>query len=61
MYISIIDGERLGAAWMLGDDDLGAARIEIRDDGVAVERLVGDQRVKGQSFDERWHTHGVKR
>ena len=49
LYISVVDGERLGAARMLGDDDLGAARVEIGDDGVAVERLVGDQRVEGQS------------
>ena len=37
----LIDGERLCAARMLGDDDLGTARVEIGDNGVAVERLVG--------------------
>ena len=47
----LVDGERLCAARMLGDDDLGAARVEVGDDGVAVERLVGDQRVEGQSLD----------
>src|SRR5246500_5601546 len=56
----LIDGERLCAARMLGDDDLGAARVEIGDNGVAVERLVGDQRVEGQSLDERRHAHGVE-
>src|SRR5882757_9972058 len=56
----LVDGKRLGTARMLGDDGLGTAGVEIRDDDVAVERLVGDQRVEGQSFDERWHTHGVK-
>ena len=45
----LVDGERLCAAGMLGDDDLGAARVEIGDDGVAVEGLVGDQRAEGQS------------
>ena len=40
--------------------DLGAARVEIGDNGVAVERLVGDQRVEGQSLDERWHADRVK-
>jgi hypothetical protein len=29
-----VDGERCAAARMLGDDDFGAARIEIGDDGV---------------------------
>jgi hypothetical protein len=48
----LIGGERLCAARMLGDDDLGAARVEIGDNGVAVERLVGDQRVECQSLDE---------
>jgi hypothetical protein len=45
---------------MLGDDDLGAARVEIGDNGVAVERLVGDQRVEDQSLDERRHAHRVE-
>lgn len=49
----LVDGERFRAARMPGDDGLGAARVEIGDDGVAVERLVGDQRLEGQPFDER--------
>src|SRR6188768_1610134 len=56
----LVDGERPCAARMLGDDDFGAARVEIGDNGVAVERLVGDQRVEGQSLDERRHTHRVE-
>jgi hypothetical protein len=40
----LVDGERLCATRMLGDDDLGAARVEFGDNGVAVDRLVGDQR-----------------
>ena len=44
LYISASIGERRGAARMLRDDDLGAALVEIGDDGVAVEGLVGDQR-----------------
>jgi hypothetical protein len=43
----LVGGERLCAARMLGDDDLGTARVEIGDNGVAVERLVGDQCVEG--------------
>src|SRR6187431_574428 len=56
----LVDGERPCAARMLGDDDFGAARVEIGDNDVAVERLVGDQRVEGQSIDERRHTHRVE-
>src|SRR5271166_5822990 len=41
-----VDRERRNAARMLRDDDLGAARVEIGDDGVAIERLVGDQRAE---------------
>ena len=42
----VVDLERRGAARMLGDHDLGAALVEIGDDVVAVERLVGDQRAE---------------
>ena len=38
----LVDGERARAARMLGDDHLGAAFVEIGDDGVTVERLVSD-------------------
>jgi hypothetical protein len=47
-----VDGERCAAARMLGDDDFGAARIEIGDDGVCVEGLVGDQGAKGDTVNE---------
>src|ERR1700752_5455852 len=56
----LIDGKGLCAARMLGDDGLGAARVKIGDNGVAVERLVGDQRVEGQSLDERRHAYRVE-
>src|SRR4249919_160430 len=55
-----VDGERRCAARMLGDDDRGAARVEIGDDGIAVEGLVGDQRVEGQSLDERRNADRVE-
>ena len=42
----LVNGKRFCPARMLGDDDFGAARVEIGDDGVAVERLVGDQRAE---------------
>src|SRR5262252_10889158 len=38
---------------MLGDDDLGAALVQLGDDRVAIESLVGDQRVKLDSVDQR--------
>jgi hypothetical protein len=56
----LVDGERLCAARMLGDNDFGAARVEFCDNGVAIERLVGDQRVEGQSLDEWRHAHRIE-
>src|SRR2546429_4902946 len=56
----LVEGERLCATRMLGDHGLGAARVEIGDDAAAVERLIGDQRVEGQSLDERRHGHCVE-
>ena len=41
-----------GSSWMLGDDYLGAALVQIGDDGVAVESLVGDQPAEGEALDE---------
>jgi hypothetical protein len=32
-----VERQGLGAAWMLRDDDLGAALVEVGDEGVAVE------------------------
>src|SRR3546814_8792388 len=55
-----IERQGLGAAWMLGNDDLGAALVEVGDDGVAVERLVGDQRAEAETVDERRHSDGVE-
>src|SRR5436190_1384138 len=56
----LVDGERRCATRMLGDDDFGAARVDFGDNGVAVEGLVGDQRVEGQSLDERRHADRVE-
>ena len=36
-----VDGQRLRPAWMLRNDDLGAALVELCDNRVAVEGLVG--------------------
>jgi hypothetical protein len=47
--------ERQGrrASWILRDNDLGAAFVEIGNDGVAVEGLVGDQAAEVEAVDER--------
>jgi hypothetical protein len=47
-----VDLEGDGATGMLGDHGLGAALIELGDDGVAVEGLVGDQGVELDALDE---------
>src|SRR6202022_2001080 len=60
LYISSSMARGFARPRMLGDDDLGAARVELGDNGVAVECLVGDQRVEGQSLDERRHAHRVE-
>ena len=39
-----VDGEWCAAARMLGDDDFGAARIEIGDDGVCVTKRMPRRR-----------------
>lgn len=44
----LVDGERLCTARTPGDHDLGATRVELGDNGVAVERLVSDQRIEGR-------------
>ena len=48
-----VERQRLGAAPMLGDDDLCAALVEVGHDGVAIEGLVGDQRAEIEPMDER--------
>ena len=48
-----IDLARTGASGMLGDDDLGAAFIEVSNQGVGVEGGVGDQPAEGDIVDQR--------
>lgn len=55
-----IERERLCAARMLGDDDLGAACVEIGDDGVAIEGFVGDQAPKGDAVEQRRNSDRVE-
>lgn len=55
-----VERQRLGAARMLGDDDLCAALVEIGNDAVAVEGFVGDQRAEIEPRDERRHADRIK-
>ncbi len=52
--------QRYGAARMLRDHDLGAALVEIGDDVVAVEGLIGDQSAELNACDQRRDPHRVK-
>src|SRR6478752_9544266 len=55
-----VERDGLGSPGMLGDDDLGAACVEIGDDGVAVKGLVGNQSAKGDPLEQRLHPHRVE-
>ena len=48
-----VERQGLCPAWMLCDDDLGAAVVEVGDDRVAVEGFVGDQRVKVDTVEHK--------
>ena len=54
-----VDLELLRATGVLGDDDPGSAVVRLGDERVAVERLVGDQPVKGDALDQRRHLDAV--
>ena len=45
---------------MLRDHDLGAARVEVGDDDVAVKSLVRNQAAKGETVDQRRHADRVE-
>ena len=49
-----VDRERLASTRVLGDHDLGAACIEIGDDGVAVEGRVGDEGAEVARLQQRF-------
>ena len=55
-----VNRERRNTARMLGDDGLGAACVDVGDDGIAVESLVGDQRIEGHALDERRNANCVE-
>ena len=55
-----VDCERGYAARMLRDDDLAAPRVEVSDDGVRVERHVGNQSAEIQSLNQRGNANRVE-
>src|SRR5882724_7779082 len=55
-----VDRQRRGAPWMLRDDNLSAALVEVGNDGIAVEGLVGDEALKVETIDERSDAHGIE-
>ena len=55
-----VDRQRRGAAWMLRDDDLGTALVEVSNDGIAGEGLVGDEAGKGETVDERSNAYRIE-
>lgn len=50
-----VQGERLNPSWMLGNHDFRATLVEVGDDVIAVEGLVGDQSAKADALDQRGH------
>src|SRR6185312_7923818 len=55
-----IERNGLCSARMLGDDDLGAALVQLGNDAVAVEGLVGDQSVEEEAVDKRFDTDRIE-
>ncbi|MGX1500887.1 transposase [Labrenzia sp. MBR-25] len=55
-----IDLSRQGSAGMLRDHDLGAAFIEVSDNGIAVEGFVGEQSPKLDTVNQRCDSDAVK-
>ena len=56
----LVDVERLGAPLMLRDDDLRPAFVQVFDDPVGIESLVGDQAAEFDVLDQGRNADGVK-
>jgi len=48
-----VDGDRIETVRALGNDNAGAALIQLGDDPVGIERLIPDQRAEGDAVDQR--------
>ena len=55
-----IDLARPGASGMLRNENLGAAPVEIGDDGVAIEGLIAEQGAELEVLDQRGHADRVE-
>jgi len=56
----LVDIERLGAPLMLRDDDLRSALVQVFDDPIGIESLVGDQAAEFDVLDQGRDADGVK-
>jgi hypothetical protein len=56
----LVDVERLGAPLMLRDDDLRPAFVQVFDDPVGIESLVGDQAAEFDTLDQGRDADGVE-
>jgi hypothetical protein len=56
----LVDVERLGAPLMLRDDDLRPAFVQVFDDPVGIESLVGDQAAEFDILDQGRDADGVE-
>jgi hypothetical protein len=56
----LVDVERLGAPLMLRDDDLRPAFVQVFDDPVGIESLVGDQAAEFDTLYQGRHADGVE-
>ena len=54
-----VDRKRGPAVWALRDDDLGASFLQLVNDPVRVEGLVGDETVKLDALDQRRKTYRI--
>lgn len=55
-----VDDQGHKALWPLRDADQRAACVHLRDDPIAVESLVGQQRVEADALDQWGHAHRVE-
>jgi hypothetical protein len=56
----LVDVERFGAPLMLRDDDLRPAFVQVFDDPVGIESLVGDQAAEFDTLDQGRDADGVE-
>ena len=55
-----VQPQRQRPPWVLRDHDLCAALVEVGNDGIAVEGLVGDRSAEGDSVDQRTTAYRIE-